>query len=129
MHIHALDVGRAPAVPARTQAESLEAAASFIARRTGRDDATALVSKHHLERRLGQAQHPHGPGLEPLGPRPHLPALWTLGLRQGRSLVLSKPGWGGPNTAWASLKLVFPAACKLCGENLTFVSSASRQGG
>lgn len=42
MHIHVLEVGRAPAMPARLEAESLEATASYIARRTGREDALVL---------------------------------------------------------------------------------------
>ena len=43
MHIHVLEVGRAPAIPARLEAESLDAAACYIARRTGREDALTLA--------------------------------------------------------------------------------------
>lgn len=134
MHIHVLEVGRAPAIPARLEAESLDAAACYIARRTGREDALTLariawnggsVQVGMLTVR-GWSRSDQGRSCPHCGQQVYARAVTCAeeaeqaGLAEGHR----------PDTAWASLELVFPAAaCEFCGENLVFVGTASRQGG
>ena len=131
MHIHVLEVGRAPAIPARLEAESLEAAASYIARRTGREDALVLarIAWNGGSVRVGTltvrgwSRSDQSRACPHCGQQVYARAVTCAeeaGMAEGHR----------PDTAWASLELVFPAAaCWFCGENLTFAGLASRQGG
>ena len=118
-------------MPARLEAESLEAAASYIARRTGREDALVIarivwnggsVRVGTLTVR-GWSRSDQGRTCPQCGQQVYARAVTCAeeaeeaGLAEGRR----------PDTAWAGLGLVFPAAaCEFCGENLAFAGLASR---
>jgi hypothetical protein len=135
VNTHILEVGRAPAMPTRLEAPSIEAAALYLARRTGRADAALLARiawyggqvQIGLLTVRGWARSDLVCSCPHCGQQVYARAVTCAEEAEEAGLAAwVSPHHGGAdslraNIDWAGLNWVYPtASCEFCGDNLTF---------